>query len=188
MSQWFIGATAGSLPPVVPTSFVTDVNSPSVPIANVENVFGGTITTNNTKGIQTDGSSGSNTLTVQLTNRINGTGQTTDAVTPVNLYTFPLGAVAGTYLFTTQVIAYAVDTGTGLNPLGASYASYRAVRTTGASGVLINALTSFLGEEGIFTDAEVSNNIVGNSVNIQVTGIVGKTIDWYVLTTYIFVS
>lgn len=183
MSQIYKPTSSGNLPPSVPTSFVTDVNSPSIPIANVENVFGGTITTNNTKGVQTDGSSGSNTLTVQLTNRINGSATTTDGVTPVNLYSFNLGATPGTYLFTTNVVGFDIT-----DAKGAGYASYRCVRTTGAAGVLIDAVIASLSEESPFTDAEVVNNIVGNSVTVTVTGVAGKTIDWYVLTTYVFVS
>lgn len=185
MSQaGIISSSASPPPPPVPTSFVTDVNSPSVPIANIEKVFGGTSTANNTNGVRTDGSSGSNTLTVQLTNRIVASVTTTDGVTPVTAFTFPLGATPGTYLFNQYITAY--DT---TSQLGAVYSGVRGVRTTGAAGALINSNMIFEGEEGTFNEGgEIINSIVGNNLVLTITGLAGKTIDWVVLNTYIFAS
>jgi hypothetical protein len=183
MSQFFVSTTGGNLPPSVATSYVTDINSPSIPIANVEKVLGGSVTTNNVKGIQTDGSSGSNTITAELTNRITGSATTTDGSTPVIVYTFPLGATPGVYQFTINVVGFDLT-----DNIGAAFTSFRGVRTTGAAGVLINANTAAEGEEGAMTVAEVVNGISGNNLILTVTGLAGKTIHWQALTTYVFVS
>lgn len=184
MSQaGIISTTSGPVPPTVATSYPTDINSPAIPAANVLNVLGSDVSTNNQNGIQTDGSSGSNTLTVQLTNRITATATTTDGVTGVQLYSFALGATPGTYLFTQKVVGF----NTTLNE-GAVYSGFRGVRTSGAAGVLINANQIIVGEEGSFALTEVVNSVSVNNAVLTVTGIAGSTIHWYVLTDYIFIS
>jgi hypothetical protein len=105
------------------------------------------------------------------------------------LYTFPLGAVAGTYLFTTQLVAFDPT-----DSLGAGLAAYATVRTTGSTGVLIGSSIPLVAKEGLLglplpgLVISVQVNAVANTFSVVVTGIAGKTIDYYVLTTYIFVS
>ena len=179
MSQVIKNLAAGPVPPTVPTSFVTDINSPSVPIANVENVLGGFVNTNNANGIQTDGSSGSNTLTVQLTNRLRGTGTTIEAVT-ADLVTFPLGAVAGTFTFDSNFVAFESTT-----PAGAGYSIFGSARTTGAAAVLVGTPDKINNEEAALVAGNADLVVSGNNAIFRVTGVAGLTINWVVVATYV---
>jgi hypothetical protein len=179
-------SSGGSLPTNVPTSFVTDINPSAIPAGNVLNVPGGSVTTNNPKGIQTDGSSGGATLTIELTNRITGTATTTDGATPQTLYTFLLGSTPGTYLFTVQGVAYNVT-----DDLAAGWNFEVCVRTSAAhNGLLVSSGNYFESEEGAMSGLVInfSASSAGNSISLVGTGLAGKTIDWRSVTTYIFVS
>ncbi len=183
MSQIYKTLTSGGpIPPIIPTSFVTDINSPAIPAANVLNVPGGTVTTNNVNGIQTDGSSGSNTLTIELTNRIQGTVTTADA-TPTTLTSFSLGATPGVYTFDIQISGF--DT---TDTAGCGYFISGSVRTTGAAAVLVGTPDKIVNEEAATVACDANLVVSGNNAVVQVTGIVGKSIDWRSLSIYIFVS
>jgi hypothetical protein len=190
MSQFFIGVTEGALPPNVPTSFVTDSGT-IIPAGNIVIINGGQTTANNANGIQVVATPpGGNVEVVQLTNRITGTGTTSDGLGQTQtLYTFPLGAVAGTYLFNTELVAFDKT-----DSLGAGLAAYATVRTTGAAGVLIGSSIPLVAKEGLLglplpgLILSVQVNAVANTLSVVVTGLTGKTIDYFVLTTYIFVS
>lgn len=189
MSQFFIDTNVAPppLPPTVPTSFVTDVNSPAVPSANVLNEIGGTTTANNANGIRTDGSSGSNTLTIQLTNRATGTVTTSDA-TPTTLITLALGVTPGVYTFDISIAGFA-KAGAG-TPAGCGYTIVGSVRTTGASAVLVpfQAVDHF--EEAALQAPQPTAviSVSGNNALVTVTGLAGFTIDWNGTLNYIFVS
>ena len=181
MSQaGIINTSSGPVPPTVPTSFVTDSGT-AIPAANILNVLGIDASTNDLDGVTTTGSG--NTLNVVLTNRITGTATTTDAVTPVNIYTFPLGATPGTYLFNAKFVAYNLT-----DSLSAGYMSTASVRTTGAAGTVIDAANSFYSEEGAMSGTVITNSVSGNDLVLTVTGLAGKTIHYVALTDYIFVS
>ena len=180
MSQIFRPQTGGTpvIPPDVPEVFQTDVNSPAIPAANILKVFGGQTSDNNLLGVQTDGSSGSNILTVQLTNRLQGGLSTIDA-TPTTIITFGLGATPAVLTLDGFVSAYnTTDT------LGAGFFFSAAVRTTGAAAVdLGSEFTSQFTETGMEA-AAVTIGVSGNNLIIQVTGIAAKTISWLAQATY----
>lgn len=182
MSQIYKSSASGPVPPTVPTSFPTDVNSPAVPAANILNVFGGDIATNNDNGIQTDGSSGSNTLTVQLTNRMTGIVTTVDA-TPTVVLTFPLSATPGVYYIEGDLVAFDIT-----DTAGAAYSFSSAVRSTGAAAIEIGTEFKDLFEEPLISAADFTISASGNNLLVTVTGIAATTIDWNCFLMYRFVS
>lgn len=182
MSQVYKSLTSGPVPPAVPTSFVTDVNSPAIPALNILNEVGGTTSTNNNNGIQTDGSSGSNTLTIQLTNRVPGSVTTANS-TPTTLSTFALGVTPGVYNFDIQVAGYDIT-----DTAGVGYFISGSVRTTGAAAVLVGTPDKITNEEASTTACDANLIVSGNNAIVQVTGINAKTINWRSLSQYIFVS
>jgi len=167
-------------PPEVPTTFTTDSGN-ATPAANILSVLGGTSTTNDTDGIRTTGSG--STVTIQLTNRFAGSGTSTDAVTPVTVASFPLGATPGEYTFFTRIAAY-----NSTDSLGASYTSFAGVRTTGAAGTVLGANVGLSTEEGAMIDVSVVNQVTGNTLEIVATGLAGKTINYVSLTEFVFAS
>lgn len=165
-------------PPQVPTTFVTDINSPAIPALNILNEIGGSVTTNNNNGIQTDGSSGSNTLTIQLTNRITGSVTTTDA-TPTTIASFSLGATPGVFTFDIQIACFNV---TAVN--GDGYFISGTARTDGATATLCGTPDKIVNEE--VADAANADMVVsGNNVVVQAQGIAGVTHRWRVVATYV---
>jgi hypothetical protein len=172
MSQFFISATAAAPPPTVATSFVTNVNSPAVPAANVLNVVGGTSIVNTTNGVRTDGSSGSNTLTIQLTNQQNDIGTTTNA-TPTVLSTFAMPAIASVQNYEYKICAFNTT-----STLGAVYLVIAGARTTGAAATSLNTADITSLEEGVMSGCLVAFGVSGNNVTITVTGLAASTINW----------
>lgn len=183
MSQaGIINTSTGPVPPTVATTYVTDVNSPAVPAANILNVLGNDTTENNNNGIRTDGSSGSNTLTVQLTNRLQGTGTTVGATT-ADLVTFSLGATPGAYNFELKVVGY-----TTTGPAATGFTILGTMRTNGAAATLVGTPDETVIEDVAMLTADVDMVASANNLIIRSTGIAGVTIDWNVVAYYVFVS
>lgn len=183
MSQaGIISTSGGPPPPTVPTTFVTDVNSPAIPALNILNVPGGSSTSNNNNGIRTDGSSGSNTLTFQLTNRLTGSGTTVGAVN-TDLVTFDLGATPGTYIIEAKVVGY-----TTTGPASTGYTVIGTVATTGAAASIIGIPDETPIEDISLISSDVDFIASGNNFIVRVLGVAGTSLNWRVLATYTFVS
>lgn len=183
MSQFFIGVSAGSLPPSVPTSFITDSGT-VVPAANIVNINGSSSSTNNNTGIQVIANpTGSNNELVQLTNRFQNTVTTTDS-TPTTLSSFALGATPGVYTFDTNIAAFDLT-----DTLGTGFSIFTSIRTTGAAGTVCGTPDLIENaENATILPATSTLTVSGNNAIVQVTGIAGKTIHWNSITTYVFVS
>ncbi len=192
MSQaGIISTTSGPVPPTVATSYVTDVNSPAIPAANILIVTGASSTDNDVVGIRTDGSSGGNTLSIQLTNRIYGTATTNDAVTRQFFYGFPLGATPGVYIFENYITYFNITDQTG-----GSAVLYASIRTNGLSVgpgpnvTIIGNSKSFDAFEAGLGTIVLDTSVLGvlNQYVPSVFGVAGKTINYSILTNYIFMS
>ncbi len=185
MSQFYVGVSAGSLPPSVATSYVTD-NGTAVPAANVLIVHGTDSTENNSSGIIAKGgvvgTGTSNEVDIVLTNRVKGDVTTSDA-TPTIIISFALGATPGVYTFSGDITAY-----DSTDVAGASYGVVAGFRTTGAVAIEIGTQFSTNFEEPAMATSNIATSVSGNNVLIEVIGIAGKTIDWDALFTYRFVG
>jgi hypothetical protein len=184
MSQaGIIAITSSVLPPIVATSYVTDVNSPAIPAANILNVLGNDTTVDDPDGIRTDGSSGSNTLTVQLTNRLTGTGSSNNA-TPLDLITFTLSATAASYRFNFDVIGRHTTTGDTVG-----YSVDGTAKTNGAAATLV--ATPFIDndEDSSLITANIDLVVSGNNVILRATGIAGagNTITYKAVGLYVVI-
>ncbi len=179
MSQIFTSSISGSVPPSVATSYVTD-SGVAVPVANILNVLGSDTVVNNDNGLRTIGSV--NTVTVQLTNRSTGQITTTDA-TPTTGISLALGATPGTYIIDGLIAAYDVtDTASG------GYGFTSVVRTTGAAAIEIGTDNTLEYEDAAMATADINVGVTLNTFVVDVTGIVGKTIDWNTSLTFRFVG
>lgn len=174
-----VALTSGNLPPNVPTTFTEDTGS-AVPAANNLNIFGNDSTTNNNNGITTTGSG--STVTVLITNRLQGSANTTNAGT-ADLVTFPLSATPGAYRIEAHVV--------GFDPVTPSYSSYTILGLVGSTGVAA-AIIGTPDETPIESLDMLTSDIdfvaSANTFIIRAFGVAGKTIHWDVVATYEFIS
>lgn len=180
MSQYSVSTTTGNLPPQVPTQFTASDATIAVPVANNLNVFGIDSTANNDNGITTTASG--DTLNVVLTNRATAQITTSDA-TPTTGLTFSLGATPGVFYFQGYISAF--DT---TDTAGACYSFVSGARTTGVVGTEIGTEFKDELEEAAMTNADFSISVSGNTFEVVLVGIAGKTINWNLYLTYNFVS
>jgi hypothetical protein len=145
------------------------------------NILGDDSTSNNINGLTVVGNAATNTLTVTLTNRIQGSVTTNDA-TPTTLITFVLPST-GTYAFDINVSAYNTT-----DVLGAAYSVFVGVRSSAGVAAKLNLEDKIVNEEAGMAACDASISISGNSLLLQVTGIAAKTINWNAVGTYVFVG
>lgn len=189
MSQIFKASTGGSLPPTVATSYTTDVKDATtagpgtaVPSANVLQLLGGSTTQDNVNGIRTDANpNNGNAVYTELTNRITGSGTSTNAST-VNLATLALSGSAAVYRFRFDISGR--DTGSGD---GVGYELQGTVKTDGTTATLISLPYLDEDEDASLLTATVTLTVSGNSAIVQVVGVTGRTINYKLVGTYVVV-
>lgn len=179
-------ASGGPLPPQIPTNFITDYDaafgSPgsSVPAANIENVFGSFSAINNDNGIATRANpDGGNNLFVLLTNRVVGNQTSTNGST-IDLITVDLGVVAAVYRFQVEIVGRDTTSGDG-----AGYTIFGTVKTNGIAATIVETPYADVDEDASLLDSVVSLVASGNNGILRITGIVGKTIAYKAVGTYI---
>jgi hypothetical protein len=179
MSQFYVGVTAGSLPPTVPTSFPTDSGT-AIPAGNTLNILTNDTVSNFDNGI-TDTGSG-NTVTIFNTNRQTGTVTTTDA-TVTTIITFAMDATPGTYYVYGNIQAYDLTT-----PSSAAYSFSGGYRSDGASGTELGTEFHDTFQDFILGTSDITLTTSGNNILVQVQGIIGLVINWNCLLEYRRVS
>lgn len=180
MSQIIKTLTSGGpIPPIIPTSFVTDSGT-VIPAANVVNINGGSTTANNSNGIQVIANpNGSNNEVVQLTNRFNGTATTIGATT-ADVITFPLGIVPATYFFNFTTAVFNAST-----PAGAGYDTYTTVMTDGVTATIIGDTDAITHESPALVATTAQVEVSGNNAIFRVGGVGGLTINWVIVGNYV---
>lgn len=185
MSQVAMINVTGNIPQI-PTSFTTDYNTAftatgtSIPVANVENVVGGFSAIDNANGIATQATpDGDKNLLVLLTNRVRGAQSSVNGAT-IDLITVPLGIVPAVYRFRVEIVGRDTTSGDG-----AGYTFFGTIKTDGITATGI--ATPFIDED---EDISLIPSLVGLAVSgnngvLQVTGILGKTIAYVAVGTYI---
>lgn len=181
MSQIYKSSSGGPSPPSVATSYVTDVNSPAIPALNILNVVGADTTDNDVDGIRTDGSSGSNTLTVQLTNRVQGSVSTVGAATETIITFTP--TVVGTYSIEFRVAAYNTT-----SLLGAGYSMFGAIRFDGVNSNICDTFDEMVNEEGTMSSVDIFVDVSGANLRLRATGYLAQTINWSGVGLYTFIG
>lgn len=178
-----ISATAGPVPPYVPTDFQTDIGNanPAVtpgnvtPAGNIIKILGAANDLDTDEGILTDADpDNGNVMYVTLTNRIQG-GTTTNDATPTTLSSYTMTQV-GTYIFEMKASAFNVD-----DALGAGYNLFATTRFDGVNSYICGTPDKIANEEAGMNlcDFNVVVGGVGSGlVSFQGTGLAGKEIIW----------
>lgn len=181
MSQFFQGVTSGALPPVVPTSFVTD-DGTAIPAANILNVNGVDSRENNVNGIVTRANPDlSDNLEIVVTNRLQGTLTTTDD-TPTPIITFT-PTVVGTYTIETRIAAFNTT-----STLGSGYSLFGSARYNGVTSTLCGTADRIVNEETGMEDASATFTVSGANININAVGLPAATINWSAVSLYTYVG
>jgi hypothetical protein len=178
VSQIFKSSSSGPSPPDVPTTFTTNSGN-AVPAANILNVLGGSSTASNVNGITTTGSG--NTLTVVLTNRLQGTGTSANGATS-DLITFDLGGSAAVYRFKFEVTGRETTTGDGVG-----YTIFASAKTDGATATAIQTEFVDADEDASLNTANIDFITSGNDIILRFTGVALLTVDLSAFGTYVVV-
>lgn len=182
MSQIHSPTQVNPPPPSNPTMFATD-DGTAIPLVNTLNIGGVQSEEDSPSGILTRANPDlSNNLEIVLTNRVSGVGST-NSNTPADITVFDCGSTPGVYNFDIQIVGYDLT-----DLAGCGYFISGSVRTTGLNAVLVGTPDKIVNEEAATSGCDANLVVAGNNAVVRVTGLSGKSINWRVLSQYIFVS
>jgi len=184
MSQAGVLNIGGSTPSI-PTSFLTDNLTSATPAANILTVAGGSSSANVANGIATSASG--STVTVSLTNRLQGTGTSTAGSTS-DLITFTLSSVPATtfiYRFTFYIAGKStagIAAGSGVG-----YTVFATAKTDGSASSIIKTIFSDSDEDTALSSALINLVASGNNIILRATGVATETISYSAVGEYVVV-
>lgn len=182
MSQaGILNLAAGPVPPSVPENFTTDDGN-AIPVANNLNVLGRSTNINDTDGIRTNADpDGSDNLYIEITNRLQGTGQTIDVGTD-DIITFTPSTI-GVYAIELRIGAFNTT-----STLGAGYSLFGAVRYDGVNSNICDPFDAIDNEEGTMSSTGLDIVVSGADIILRAQGYAGQTINWSAVALYTFVG
>lgn len=169
MSQIFKGLTSGNLPPSVLLQVTADDSTTAAPDTNNLNIFSNETDEDNPNGIQT--TADMDTLTIQLTNRLSGSGSSTNA-TPVTLLTFPLHSNMSdisVYRFQFQIAG--ISTAGANVGEGVGYTIDASARSDSTNATIIGTPFQDADEDTSLSAASIAISTVDNNILVVATGI-----------------
>ncbi|MEM3714865.1 MAG: hypothetical protein QXF82_07960 [Nitrososphaeria archaeon] len=118
------------------------------------------------------------TITVRAANSGRTTAQTINAETK-EVVLINLGTIPSIGVFVTKVVGYVES-----ENLGVAYVLTRAAKTDGTSATLVEDNSPLVFEDILLLDANAEPSVSGNNVTVNITGVLGYTIDWTFETTF----
>lgn len=187
MSQIIKTLTSGGpIPPVIPTSFVTQ-DGTAVPALNILIVDAFDSIENNDNGITTKGGIAAgnppgtgltNEESIYLTNRTTGTVTTADA-TLTTIITLPMGATPKAMYVYGNAQAFNSTT-----PQAGTYSFSGGFRTDGATATELGTEVHDEFEDPGLVTADIFISASGNNVLLQVQGVAATTLNWNSVLEY----
>jgi hypothetical protein len=159
--------------PQIPTQFVGNVGV-AIPIGNVLEILGDV-----DQGLTTIASG--NTVEITFTNRLQGIATSINGSTE-DLITFTLQATPGSYRFDFQITGRDTTTNDALG-----YTMFCSARTDGITATVVATPFTDTDEDSSLISASLAFVASGNDVIVQVTGVVGQTINYKCLGNYVVV-
>lgn len=185
MSQIYKPLTSsGPIPPIIPTSFVTD-DGTAIPAANILNVDALDSIENDDNGILTRANPDlSNNLQIILSNRGTSQVQTTDATLTTG-FTFatPTDLTVSIQGFVTARVSATTEPGVTVGDSG-SYFYFAAFKNLAGAAVEVGTEYPTTFEDDSLMDADIFVIASAGNVVVQVQGIPNTTIEWDIFFEY----